>query len=42
VVPTDPRVHVVGDLAGGGSFITSSIAGVVAQASRAAVALRTP
>jgi uncharacterized NAD(P)/FAD-binding protein YdhS len=42
VVPTDPRVHVVGDLAGGGSFITSSIAGVVAQASRAAAALRTP
>ncbi|MYS86278.1 FAD/NAD(P)-binding protein [Embleya scabrispora] len=40
VVPADPRVHVVGDLAGG-SFITSSIAGVAAQASRTAVALRT-
>ncbi|MGC4937019.1 FAD/NAD(P)-binding protein [Kribbella sp. DT2] len=42
VVPADPRVHVVGDLAGGGSFITSSIAGVAAQASRTALALRTP
>jgi uncharacterized NAD(P)/FAD-binding protein YdhS len=42
VVPADPRVHVVGDLVGGGSFITSSIAGVAVQASRTAVALRTP
>ncbi|GAA2153414.1 FAD/NAD(P)-binding protein [Actinomadura napierensis] len=42
MVPADPRVHVVGDLAGGGSFITSSIAGVAAQASRTAAALRTP
>ncbi|MFI1380132.1 FAD/NAD(P)-binding protein [Embleya sp. NPDC020886] len=42
VVPTDPRVHVVGDLTGGGSFLTSSIAGVTAQASRTAAALRTP
>ncbi|MFB4304146.1 FAD/NAD(P)-binding protein [Actinomadura sp. NTSP31] len=41
VVPADPRVHVVGDLAGGGSFITSSIAGVATQASRTAAALRT-
>ncbi|WP_329077348.1 hypothetical protein [Streptomyces niveus] len=36
VTTTDPRVQVVGDLAGGGSFITSSIAGVAAQASRTA------
>ncbi|WP_331766796.1 FAD/NAD(P)-binding protein [Embleya sp. NBC_00896] len=42
VVPADPRVHVLGDLAGGGSFITSSIAGVAASASRTAAALRTP
>ncbi|WP_329375954.1 FAD/NAD(P)-binding protein [Streptomyces sp. NBC_01351] len=42
VLPADPRVHVVGDLAGGGSFITSSIAGVAAQASRTAAALRAP
>ncbi|MFD6280473.1 FAD/NAD(P)-binding protein [Streptomyces sp. NPDC060209] len=42
VVPADPRVHVVGGVAGGGSFITSSIAGVAAQAFRTAVALRTP
>ncbi|MFC9970352.1 FAD/NAD(P)-binding protein [Spirillospora sp. NPDC127200] len=41
VLPADPRVHVVGDLTGGGSFITSSIPGVAAQASRAAQALRT-
>ncbi|ALO05883.1 Putative pyridine nucleotide-disulfide oxidoreductase [Streptomyces venezuelae] len=36
LVPTDPRLHVVGDLAGGGPFITSSIAGIAAQAARAA------
>ncbi|WP_432081249.1 FAD/NAD(P)-binding protein [Streptomyces sp. WAC 04229] len=36
LVPADPRLHVVGDLAGGGSFITSSIAGIAAQAARAA------
>lgn len=36
LVPADPRLHVVGDLAGGGSFITSSIAGTAAQAARAA------
>lgn len=40
VVPADPRVHVVGDMAGGGSFITSSIAGVAAQVFRTAQALR--
>ncbi|MEU6823712.1 FAD/NAD(P)-binding protein [Streptomyces atriruber] len=42
LVPADPRVHVVGDLAGGGSFIASSIPGIAAQASRTAQALRTP
>ncbi|WEV26217.1 FAD/NAD(P)-binding protein [Streptomyces sp. 71268] len=36
LVPTDPRLHVVGDLAGGGPFLTSSIAGVAAQAARVA------
>lgn len=41
VVTTDPRLRVVGDLAGGGSFITSSIAGVAAQASRTAEAFCT-
>ncbi|NGO06285.1 FAD-dependent oxidoreductase [Streptomyces sp. HC44] len=41
LIPADPRVHVVGDLTGGGSFITSSIPGVAAQASRTAQALRT-
>ncbi|MDF4252167.1 FAD/NAD(P)-binding protein [Streptomyces sp. WMMB303] len=42
LIPADPRVHVVGDLTGGGSFITSSIPGVAAQASRVAEALRSP
>lgn len=41
LTPADPRVRVVGDLAGGGSFITSSIAGVAAQAARTAATLRT-
>ncbi|MCX5125942.1 FAD/NAD(P)-binding protein [Streptomyces sp. NBC_00347] len=41
LVPADPRLHVVGDLAGGGPFITSSIAGVAAQANLAAQRLRT-
>lgn len=41
LIPADPRVHVVGGLTGGGSFITSSIPGVAAQASRTAQALRT-
>lgn len=40
LTPADPRVHVVGDLVGGGSFITSSIPGIAAQASRTAQALR--
>ncbi|MFI1677245.1 FAD/NAD(P)-binding protein [Streptomyces sp. NPDC020607] len=42
LLPADPRVHVVGDLAAGGSFITPSIPGVAAQASRTARALRAP
>ncbi|MBB6548015.1 FAD/NAD(P)-binding protein [Nonomuraea rubra] len=36
LVPADPRLHVLGDLAGGGSFITSSIPGLAAQAARLA------
>lgn len=39
LVPADPRLHVVGDLAGGGPFITSSIPGIAAQAARAAQAV---
>ncbi|MFE6286778.1 FAD/NAD(P)-binding protein [Streptomyces sp. NPDC057877] len=39
LVPADPRVHVVGDLSGGGSFLTSSIPGTAAAAARAARAL---
>jgi uncharacterized NAD(P)/FAD-binding protein YdhS len=38
--PADPRMHVVGDLAGGGPFITSSIPGIAAQAARAVGAMR--
>ncbi|TDC06105.1 hypothetical protein E1267_17460 [Nonomuraea longispora] len=34
LVPADPRLHVVGDLAGGGPFITSSIPGVAAAGAR--------
>ncbi|GAA5176599.1 FAD/NAD(P)-binding domain-containing protein [Pseudonocardia eucalypti] len=41
LVPADPRVHVVGDLGGGRSFITSSIPGVAAQAALTAKALTT-
>ncbi|MFI6984377.1 FAD/NAD(P)-binding protein [Embleya sp. NPDC050154] len=40
LVPVDPHLHVVGDLAGGGSFITSSIPAIAAQASGTARALR--
>ncbi|MFI5801572.1 FAD/NAD(P)-binding protein [Streptomyces sp. NPDC051561] len=40
LLPADPRVHVVGDLTGGGSFITAGITGVGAQAQRVAEALR--
>lgn len=36
LVPADPRLHVVGDLAGGGPFITSGIPGVAARAARTA------
>ncbi|MER7173099.1 FAD/NAD(P)-binding protein [Streptomyces mesophilus] len=39
LVVTAPHLHVVGDLAGGGPFITSSIAGMAAQAARAAQAI---
>ncbi|GAA2149088.1 FAD/NAD(P)-binding protein [Glycomyces algeriensis] len=39
--PADPRVHVVGDLAGGGPFITSSIPGIAAQAASAVGAMLT-
>ncbi|WP_064745259.1 FAD/NAD(P)-binding protein [Pseudonocardia acaciae] len=39
VVPADPRLHVVGDLAGGGPFLTSSIPGLAAGAAAAARAL---
>jgi len=42
VVPRDPRLHIVGDLSGGTSFITSSIAAVAAQATHTARALGTP
>ncbi|MER7576569.1 FAD/NAD(P)-binding protein [Streptomyces sp. NPDC126514] len=38
-VPADPRVHVVGDLSGGGSFVTASIPGLAVQAARVAQAL---
>ncbi|MBQ1122742.1 FAD/NAD(P)-binding protein [Streptomyces sp. B15] len=38
----DQHLHIVGDLTGGASFITSSIAGLAAQASRTAQALRAP
>ncbi|MFC7713444.1 FAD/NAD(P)-binding protein [Nonomuraea recticatena] len=41
LVPADPRLHVVGDLAGGGPFITSGILGVAAQAARTAQAVLT-
>ncbi|MEV0173190.1 FAD/NAD(P)-binding protein [Streptomyces sp. NPDC050803] len=41
LIPADPRVHVVGDMTGGGSFITSSIPGIAAQAAGTAQALRT-
>jgi hypothetical protein len=35
----DPRVHVVGDLAGGGTFVTTGIPGVAALAHLAATSL---
>jgi uncharacterized NAD(P)/FAD-binding protein YdhS len=39
LVPADPRLHVVGDFAGGGPFLTSSIPGIAAQAVRAVEAI---
>ncbi|WP_280457923.1 FAD/NAD(P)-binding protein [Nocardia carnea] len=39
IVPADPCVHIVGDLHGGGSFITTGIAGLAARAVFAARAL---
>ncbi|MBO2449823.1 FAD/NAD(P)-binding protein [Actinomadura barringtoniae] len=39
LVPADPRVHIVGDLAGDGPFITSGIPGVAAQGAAAARAI---
>lgn len=36
LLAVDPRLDVVGDFAGGGSFITSGIAGIAAQGARAA------
>ncbi|MER7364033.1 hypothetical protein [Nonomuraea wenchangensis] len=39
LVPADPRLHVVGDLAGGGPFITSGIPGVAAAGARAVTGL---
>ncbi|MFF0770752.1 FAD/NAD(P)-binding protein [Nonomuraea wenchangensis] len=39
LIPADPRLHVVGDLAGGGPFITSGIPGVAAAGARAASGL---
>lgn len=41
LIPADPRVQVVGDLTGGGSFITSSIPGIATQASHTARTLLT-
>ncbi|WP_067815726.1 FAD/NAD(P)-binding protein [Actinomadura kijaniata] len=42
VVPADPRLHVVGDLAGDGPFITSGIPGVAAQGAMASRAILAP
>jgi hypothetical protein len=39
LVPADPRLHVVGDFAGGGPFLTSSIPGIAVQAARAVQAI---
>ncbi|MGH8882683.1 MAG: FAD/NAD(P)-binding protein, partial [Stackebrandtia sp.] len=39
LIPADPRLHVVGDLAGGGSFITAGIPAIAAQAARAGAAM---
>ncbi|WP_344590654.1 FAD/NAD(P)-binding protein [Actinomadura vinacea] len=42
VVPAAPRLHIVGDLAGDGPFITSGIPGVAAQGAAAARAILAP
>lgn len=42
IVPSDPRVHVVGDLHGGGPFLTGGIPDVVGAAVKAARALTHP
>jgi uncharacterized NAD(P)/FAD-binding protein YdhS len=39
LLPADPRVHLVGDLAGGGPFITSSVPGLAAQGAATARAV---
>jgi uncharacterized NAD(P)/FAD-binding protein YdhS len=39
LLPADPRLHVVGDLAGGGPFLTSSIPGLAVQGAAAARAV---
>ncbi|WP_147260087.1 FAD/NAD(P)-binding protein [Pseudonocardia hierapolitana] len=39
LLPADPRMHLVGDLAGGGPFITSSIPGLAVQGAAAARAV---
>lgn len=39
VLPADPRLHLVGDLTGGGPFITSSIPGLAVQGAAAARAV---
>ncbi|MER5423331.1 FAD/NAD(P)-binding protein [Streptosporangium roseum] len=41
LAPADPRLHVVGDFAAGGTFITSGILGVAARAARTAGGLLT-
>ncbi|MGW0810754.1 FAD/NAD(P)-binding protein [Nonomuraea sp. NPDC002799] len=41
LAPADPRLHVVGDFAAGGTFITSGILGVAARAARTAKGLLT-
>ncbi|MGX2992936.1 hypothetical protein JNUCC64_01355 [Streptomyces sp. JNUCC 64] len=39
LTPVDPRVAVVGDLSGGGPFLTSGVPGIAARAAHAARAL---
>ncbi|MFI5720706.1 FAD/NAD(P)-binding protein [Nocardia sp. NPDC051750] len=40
ITPADPRVHIVGDLSGGGSFMTTGIPGIAGRAAVTARALR--